>query len=82
MQKFLGGKLRHPRFGGRYLTGITGIPEGRAVIGDLLRQLRRGETIPLCDIDSYYAAGKRWPLGMAVWQGKLVDVWPNHRTHH
>ncbi len=82
VQKFLGGKLRHPRFGGRYLTGITGIPEGRAVIGDLLRQLRRGETIPLCDIDSYYAAGKRWPLGMAVWQGKLVDVWPNHRTHH
>ncbi|GAC1643239.1 MAG: hypothetical protein NVS9B11_12530 [Candidatus Dormibacteraceae bacterium] len=76
LHKFLGGKLRHPRFGGRYLIGITDFAEGRKVIADLLKLLRQGKTIPLCDVDSYYAAGKRWPLGMAIRMGGLIDIWP------
>ncbi|HZR34083.1 MAG TPA: hypothetical protein VFA75_01825 [Nevskia sp.] len=76
VQKFLGGKARHPLFSGRYLCGIHDCGPGRRLIADLLDQLRRGKTIPLCDVDSYYAAGKRWPLGMAVRDGQLVDIWP------
>ena len=76
VQKFLGGKIRGTPFSGQYLCGIAGIAAGRRVIGDLLDLLRLGRTIPLCDVDSYYAAGKRWPLGMCVQDGQLVDVWP------
>lgn len=77
MQKFLGGKIRDTQFSGQYLCGIAGPAEGRRVIGALLDLLRQGHTVPLCDVDSYYAAGKRWPLGMAVWDGRLIDVWPS-----
>lgn len=76
VQKFLGGKIRHPRFGGRYLCGISAEAGGRQVIADLLGDLRRGRVIPLCDVDSYYAANRRWPLGMTLRDGQLVDVWP------
>ncbi len=76
VQKFLGGKVRHLGFSGRYLCGINDSVAGRRVIADLLDRLRRGQTIPLCDVQSYYAAGRRWPLGMAVRHGQLVDVWP------
>jgi hypothetical protein len=76
VQKFLGGKVHHPRFSGQYLCGINDSAAGRKVIAELLDQLRLGQIIPLCDVDTYYAAGKRWPLGMAVRDGRLVDVWP------
>lgn len=75
VQKFLGGKIRGTPFSGQYLCGIVGIVAGRRVIGDLLDLLRLGRT-PLCDINSYYAAGKRWPLGMRVQDGQLIDVLP------
>lgn len=77
VQKFLGGKLRGRRFSGLYLCGISNSRIGRQAIAGLLDQLRQGQTIPLCDVDSYYAAGKRWPLGMALLDGQLVDVWPS-----
>ncbi len=80
VQKFLGGKIRGTRFSGQYLCGITDQAAGRQLICELLDLLRQGKTIPLCDVDSYYAAGKRWPQGMAVHAGKLVDVWPPPRT--
>lgn len=76
VQKFLGGKIRGTRFSGQYLCGIADSTEGRRVIGALLDLLRQGHAVPLCDVDSYYAAGKRWPLGMAVRDGRLVDIWP------
>ena len=75
VQKFLGGKIRGTQFSGQYLCGIADVPEGRRIIGELLDLLRQGHGIPLCDVDSYYAAGKCWPLGMAVQGGRLVDVW-------
>ena len=75
VQKFLGGKIRGTRFSGQYLIGLTGMAAGRELICELLDLLRQGQTIPLCDVDSYYAHGKRWPLGMAVYNGRLVDVY-------
>ena len=77
VQKFLGGKIRGTRFSGRYLCGIADDPEGRRVSGALLGLLRQGHPIPICDVDSYYAAGKCWPLGMIVRDGRLIDVWPS-----
>ncbi len=76
VQKFLGGKIRGTQFSGQYLTGMADFPEGRKVICELLELLQQGHGIPLCDVDSYYAAGKRWPLGMALREGRLVDIWP------
>lgn len=74
--KFLGGKVRGTQFSGQYLLGIHDQEAGRQVICELLDQLQRGTVIPLCDVDSYYAAGKRWPVGMQIVNGRLVDVWP------
>ncbi len=79
VQKFLGGKIRGTPFSGQYLIGITGVAAGRQLICELLDLLRRGQTIPLCDVDSYYAHGKRWPLGMAIYDGRLVDVYLPHK---
>lgn len=73
VQKCLSGT----QFSGQYLTGIADMREGRRIIGELLDLLRQGHAIPLCDVDSYYAAGKRWPQGMAVRDGHLIDVWPS-----
>ena len=77
VQKFLGGKTRGTQFSGQYLCGIADGAAGRRVISDLLDLLRDGHAVPLCDVDSYYAASRRWPLGMAVRDGQLVDVWPS-----
>ena len=77
VQKFLGGKIRGTQFSGRHLCGIFDGVAGRQIISDLLALLRDGHAVPLCDVDSYYAAGRRWPLGMAVRDGHLVDVWPS-----
>ena len=75
VRKFLGGKIRGTPLSGRYVIGVTDTALGRALIGLWLDQLRQGATIPLCDVASYYAHGRRWSLGMALHRGKLVDVW-------
>ena len=75
VQKFLGGKIRGTPFSGQYVVGIVDRSEGRKLICDLLDGLRQGKTIPLCDVGSYYAHGKRWSLGMAIYNGRLVDVY-------
>ena len=79
VNKFLGGKVLGTAFGGRYLIGICDSRAGRRLICRLLVLLRAGYVIPLCDVDRYYAAGKRWPLGMAVRNGRLVDIWTPDR---
>jgi hypothetical protein len=73
--KFLGGKIRGTSFSGQYLLGIADFSAGRQIIHQLLELLREGQVITLCDVDSYYRAGKHWPLGMCLIDGQLLDVW-------
>jgi len=80
VSKFLGGKIYHPAFGGRYVNGIAHTTQGRVLIYRLLVLLRARLPIPLCDVDSYYAAGRRWPLGMTVSEDRLIDIWPSYIT--
>ncbi len=75
VQKFLGGKIRGTQFSGQYVIGVADQAGGREVICELLELVKQGHGIPLCDVDSYYAHGKRWPLGMSIHGGRLVDVW-------
>lgn len=75
VQKFMGGKVRGTQFSGRYLIGLTDLAAGRELIAELLEMLQQGQTIPLCNVATYYSHGKRWPLGMAIYEGRLVDVW-------
>jgi hypothetical protein len=79
-EKFMAGKIsvRGPG-SGRYASSYTDPAIGSVVVG-LLEQLLRGEVTPILDVDSYYRNGKRWPIGMQLVNGKLIDVWPPGTT--
>lgn len=77
VQKFMGGKVRGTGFSGQYVCGIAHTRKGRELVAALLVLLRRGQMAPLSDVDSYYAVDKRWPVGMRIVGGRLVDVWSN-----
>jgi hypothetical protein len=75
LQKFLGGKVDvRGRLGGRYASSYRGDEEMQVLIG-LVDMLKRQEIAPICDVDSYYAAGKIWPCGMRIEGNRLIDCW-------
>jgi hypothetical protein len=76
LQKFLGGKIDvRGRFGGHYASAYTGDEEMQTLLISLVDMLKRREIAPLCDVDSYYAAGKTWPRGMRIEGNHLIDCW-------
>jgi hypothetical protein len=64
---------------GRYASSYTDPAIGSVVVG-LLEQLLSGEVTPILDVDSYYRNEKRWPIGMQLVNGKLIDAWPPGTT--
>ena len=75
VHKFMDGKVGGAGYSGQYVMGICDSESGRHLICHLLDELKDGKVIALCDIDSYYSAGGRRPVGMQLLEGKLVDVW-------
>ena len=60
---------------GRYIDALLYNPAGHVLAVELLNTLRAGLTIPVVDVEAYYAAGKRWPVGMRLLGRRLVSVW-------
>jgi hypothetical protein len=81
LHKFLGGKLDvRGRLCGHYPSAYTGGDEEmQTVLIALVDMLRRQEIAPLCDVDSYYAAGKIWPRGMRIEGNRLIDCWASDK---
>jgi hypothetical protein len=81
LHKFLGGKLDvRGRFGGHYASAYTGGDEEmQTLLIGLVDMLKRQETAPICDVESYYAAGKIWPCGMRIEGNRLIDCWANDK---
>ena len=76
LQKFLGGKIDvRGRFGGHYESAYTGDEEMQTLLIGLVDMLKSQEIAPLCDVDSYYTAGKTWPRGMRIEGSHLIDCW-------
>lgn len=50
-------------------------PSADSLMIKLLDDLKAGAAIHLYDIKSYHANNQRWPKGMQVVSGKVVDVW-------
>jgi hypothetical protein len=82
LHKFLGGKLDvRGRFGGHYVSAYTGGDEEmQTLLIRLIDMLSRREIAPICDVDSYYAAGKIWPCGMRIEGNRLIDCWGKRRV--
>jgi hypothetical protein len=79
LQKFLGGKVGvRGRLSGRYASSYFGDEEMQVLIG-LVDMLKRQEIAPICDVDSYYAAGKIWPCGMRIEGNRLIDCWASDK---
>jgi hypothetical protein len=80
LHKFLGGKLDvRGRFGGHYVSAYTsGDEEMQTLLIRLIDMLSRKEIAPICDVESYYAAGKIWPSGMRIEGNQLIDCWASH----
>jgi hypothetical protein len=81
LHKFLGGKLDvRGRFGGHYVSAYTGGDEEmQTLLIRLIDMLSRQEIAPICDVDSYYAAGKTWPRGMRIEGNRLIDCWASDK---
>jgi hypothetical protein len=80
LQKFLGGKIDvRGRFGGHYPSAYTGDEEMQTLLIGLVDILKREEIAPICDVDSYYAAGKTWPRGMRIEGNRLIDCWASDK---
>lgn len=79
-RKFMGAKIDVPQYSGLYVDGILPTVEGYRFLIELLDQLKDGLAIPLFDVDSYYAHGKRWPAGMRLEGDQRVDVWPEPQS--
>jgi len=80
VQKFLGGKIDvRGRFGGHYASAYTGDEEMQTLLIGLVDMLKRQEVAPICDVDSYYAAGKIWPRGMRIEGNQLIDYWASDK---
>lgn len=79
-RKFMGAKIDVPQYSGMYIDGILPFVEGYRFLIELLDQLKDGLSIPLIDVNSYYAHGKRWPAGMSLEGNQLVDVWPEPKV--
>ena len=77
LHKFLGGKLDvRGRLGGHYASAYTGGDEEmQTLLIGLIDRLKRQEIAPICDVESYYAAGKIWPCGMRIEGNRLIDCW-------
>jgi len=78
--KFMGAKIDVPQYSGMYIEGILPTVEGYRFLIELLDGLKAGLAIPLVDVDSYCAHGKRWPDGMRLEGDQLVDVWPEPQS--
>jgi hypothetical protein len=80
VQKFLGGKIDvRGLFGGHYASAYTGDVEMQTLLIGLIDMLKRQEIAPICDVDSYYAAGKIWPRGMRIEGNRLIDCWASDK---
>jgi hypothetical protein len=80
LHKFLGGKIDvRGRFGGHYASAYTGDEEMQTLLIGLVDMLKRLEIAPICDVDSYYAAGKTWPRGMRIEGNRLIDCWASDK---
>jgi hypothetical protein len=80
LHKFLGGKIDvRGRFGGHYASAYTGDEEMQTLLIGLIDMLKRQEIAPICDVDSYYAAGKIWPCGMRIEGNRLIDCWASDK---
>jgi hypothetical protein len=80
LQKFLGGKIDvRGRFGGHYASAYTDDEEMQTLLIGLVDILKRQEIAPICDVDSYYAAGKIWPCGMRIEGNRLIDCWSSDK---
>lgn len=69
-------KIAVPQYSGWYISGILPSVEGYRFLIQLMDELKDGLSIPLVDVDSYYAHGKEWSAGMRLDGRKLVDMWP------
>lgn len=78
--KLMNGRIVGTKYSGEYVSGILPSVEGYRFMIEMLDKLIDGWPIPLVDIDSYYAHGKRVPAGMCLCGGGLVDVWPEPRA--
>jgi hypothetical protein len=81
LHKFLGGKLDvRGRFGGHYVSAYTGGDEEmQTLLIRLIDMLSHQEIAPICDVESYYAAGKIWPSGMRIEGNRLIDCWASDK---
>lgn len=80
LQKFLGAKLHvRGRLGGHYASAYTDDEEMQSLLIQLVDMLERQEIAPICDVDSYYAAGKVWPCGMRIEGNQLIDCWASEK---
>jgi hypothetical protein len=80
LHKFLGGKLDvRGRFGGHYVSAYTGNEEMQTLLIRLIDMLSCQEIAPICDVESYYAAGKIWPSGMRIKGNRLIDCWASDK---
>jgi hypothetical protein len=81
LHKFLGGKINvRGRFGGHYASAYTGGDEEmQTLLIGLIDMLKRQEMAPMCDVESYYSAGKIWPCGMRIEGNRLIDCWASDK---
>jgi hypothetical protein len=80
VRKFHNGKIRQRPFSGQYVTGVVHNEQGRVMLCSMIDALKRGEMVPLCDVDSYYRRNREWPQGMRIEGSQLIDVWTDETT--